>query len=901
MFQKDTAIWEQATRLCGAEAPESTIMDTIKATSVALGIPCNDQQPEKSCNALLKALEVFVKNKGMYEQGEKELVPDGQICADLGLRRSYMYPEDVSILHKLNMATPATYFNNVFYYTSETVKSMSEKIWDIPQAVQYLKTTYPDCKISPKAIIQTMIREYPEKTLSIIRRIYVFADEVKKINPTSSYVTENYHTGVIRPKTLLDITFYNAYTKYVAMIAMGLDYRMLDRAVEKGIVWYSTEKPELIDGACIEEWKKFTNKYDIITNLYKDIYDQVTKHYKIQFNYISEIVKRLIEENSLSEFEIVSLDETVYTAGRGFYRRTQRQQLVKRIVSEIDKSVHHIKYTYFERAEQLLASTDRKNALTIQYLERYFLDRISRLNKVEYFNLTKILPVISSYPKELHLCKDAEIYEIIVTLPTKKSKEGFCKFITYLATQVECVCEGNFNFDRELTVEKTRDLEAYSLDMYMRFGALIFANDHIWYKDFLHKASSVRKYANAWLYCTLHYVGAWRREDYIRQLPHPLLPTSPNEILRLFKEERLPSKWCLGAVEQVCDELTWLRRQPKKTSKAKVPTLVLEIPESIREFMGGLFLVNEAHCQLRKKGEGNLLTTKGINNSSISEFAGQEYKDIFLDRPFTNIRATKSYLNLTTKEGDDIKLGAGYILASIARSHKFPKEGLSQTTSIYLQQFKEIPESQRILKELYERGVCSFVPYVLTKTIYGEENFNQLSLTNQTSLMNEIIGLPVLDTELVARGYFEVIKNTNATVEQLIIDYGAKDGGKDLIKMALKRLAHGLALGKDGKHGCISVALGNGCIKPMREHCMGCGKEMYLKAYLSELGSYINNLHENASNAKTKGSKVKNILLLQKVVLPIAAEVIHTLKTVYKVEDTSEYEKLLSLNQEALK
>ena len=82
---------------------------------------------------------------------------------------------------------------------------------------------------------------------------------------------------------------------------------------------------------------------------------------------------------------------------------------------------------------------------------------------------------------------------------------------------------------------------------------------------------------------------------------------------------------------------------------------------------------------------------------------------------------------------------------------------------------------------------------------------------------------------------------------------------------------------------------------------MGCGKEMYLKAYLSELGSYINNLHENASNAKTKGSKVKNILLLQKVVLPIAAEVIHTLKTVYKVEDTSEYEKLLSLNQEALK
>lgn len=43
MFQKDTAIWEQATRLCGAEAPESTIMDTIKATSVALGIPCNDQ------------------------------------------------------------------------------------------------------------------------------------------------------------------------------------------------------------------------------------------------------------------------------------------------------------------------------------------------------------------------------------------------------------------------------------------------------------------------------------------------------------------------------------------------------------------------------------------------------------------------------------------------------------------------------------------------------------------------------------------------------------------------------------------------------------------------------------------------------------------------------------------
>lgn len=121
---------------------------------------------------------------------------------------------------------------------------------------------------------------------------------------------------------------------------------------------------------------------------------------------------------------------------------------------------------------------------------------------------------------------------------------------------------------------------------------------------------------------------------------------------------------------------------------------------------------------------------------------------------------------------------------------------------------------------------------------------------------------------------------------------------KEVAKRSLERISYNEATAKQDKLDCMLIAQGKDCRYPKRKNCVGCGYEIYVKSCLSELGNRIEKAQQQAVSSKTQGSKNKNILMIKDVLIPIASEILITLKNVYKIENIDEYKKFIQLRGE---
>ncbi len=552
-----------------------------------------------------------------------------------------------------------------------------------------------------------------------------------------------------------------------------------------------------------------------------------------------------------------------------------------------------------------LFAKDYSNSKAPITMKEIYTFALSRLNlKGTYIShIFDLYKTISRINKELMSFKDAEIEKLLNNYLKDKGKNAsihFCLFISELQRKYRTEYKNNYQYDKHLAFGE-RDVSPYTEEQYFRFGFLILNDSHVWYQGYLEKALSHWRFSSLWLYGLLHYLCAWRRQDMIKQLPSPTLDMEPDEFIGLVRNNDFTEEMAYKITTEVEMKVRYMNLKPLKTNDRNPPNLVLEVPESARYRLGMLLGLCEAHRQKSNK-DTLIMKTKILKDVQI-EFFGSEFNSIFGGTGLNNIRLNKTFEILIAKKADENKIGTGYILASFARSHKCNGEQKSNTTLVYLEGYRKLTNGELVMRELFERGVCSFIPYLVLKTIEGEENLSKMSLPNQTQLIKSISKIHPSDIETVITVTNEVLQRANEEAMSILKQFGFVNaiGGsnrenaetqKEKIYRFLSRIASGTAPARENNMNCISVAKGIGCINQDRTSCIGCGQEIYLKSTIYLIGQKLRASNSKIFEGITENEKYKYKQLVEQMYKPALREILVILQSVYGINDVSEYRDL---------
>ncbi|SDB12802.1 hypothetical protein [Butyrivibrio sp. INlla16] len=503
-------------------------------------------------------------------------------------------------------------------------------------------------------------------------------------------------------------------------------------------------------------------------------------------------------------------------------------------------------------------SREEKIGLMLDAYKETYPDTCGRLNAFFEANQLSGTPsaykmtdfILSSITRDMILYSQEELDAIIEA----GNKEMDLTVMKLLNSFLDFSYEGNpishwsYTFESRQTVPQNR--AAYTLNQFAAISYAVFDQRYWDVHDLIAKACSRRRFADLWLFTAMHFMGAVRKGDFSR-LPIPSLPYDGDEVRRKI----LAGEYTAQEAQDVTDDLIFrIRMRPKRPHKSSkhrsIADLKIQIPFSLRETLGIILSVS-----LSYREEGDPFVGTESDPRDVTDFFGKELAEA-VNGKILSRRANKSYLQGIDAEGNNEPgRPKGYMLASLARSHKCSIGGLSDVTQVYLKDAAftgYTPEF--ILMEMYERGIFGFIPVLLLK-MYAGEDFKRIGVTDQTRLIKEI-GLSAFQleeiTETVTRSYSRAGEVVAAVME-----------GKDRnhIGKVIQRIAAGAAPAKSDKFLCLMTAADLGCPERSRSGCFGCRYEIYTKTSMQMLmNNYAKLCERMKSAAPEEKNRIRNIL-----------------------------------------
>lgn len=442
---------------------------------------------------------------------------------------------------------------------------------------------------------------------------------------------------------------------------------------------------------------------------------------------------------------------------------------------------------------------------------------------------------------------------------------------------------------------KAEFTEAYEPLQYLEMLYYLFNADYIDENQMYHNAAQSKDYADTWLYLSLHFICGLRDPDLFK-LIHPRLTRSPEDVLTAINNEQFPEDEAKLTMHSLMWYYELVNQKPNKTQNVSgVSSIHFTVPESVFSHMGKLFAIAEAHHQIQYGGSASdlPLIRRVSTYEQISKYMGDEIGELFLECNFHSIAANKSYLQTIESLTDDIletqtefKVN-GYMLAALARSHKGTYGEFARTTSIYLKDAKMSGHSAEfVARELFERGVLSFVPSMLLKMI-TDGQYDTLSVENQTQLIQQL-HLSPNDIEKLVSLSIQTQKESAAIASSLMCERS-----KNEIIEILHRIGSGQSPSKQEGHGCILSAIEKECPYKDRSACIGCKYEMATKATLFILTHEfvrLKQLHNSSDNVLQK-AKYKHLAINS--VLPVINEMLEFTLHEYGAEAANEIEAII--------
>lgn len=426
---------------------------------------------------------------------------------------------------------------------------------------------------------------------------------------------------------------------------------------------------------------------------------------------------------------------------------------------------------------------------------------------------------------------------------------------------------------------------AYDPDYYLKILYCFFNAEYIEENDMYAKAAESADYVDTWLFISLHFLCALRVTDLIR-LPHPMLPMPPQDFLSKAAEGTLSESEALYPLYTVTTYLDAVKLTPHKTERLTgVSAIKFHIPVSCERHMGLLFGISESHFQLSGKDPSEPLIRPIRSYEQISRYMGDEIGELFLEADFRSRSANKAFMQLLYILSDDVLAEKndsnhikGYILASLARSHKGSYGEFAATTGKYLKDAKMsglTPEF--VAKELFERGVLSSVSSMLLSMILGND-YKKLDVKKQTEAI-KVLSMSPLEAEQ-AVGAMQSGMEQGASLARQIYKSESKD---DIVRI-LHRIGNDEAVSKQNECLCLMTAMGRLCPHPERQGCVGCEYEIGTKSTMLLMASEVTRLQDAYKAAKTDVEKERCRTLAMNIVGPKMADLIRCMGDEYGSE-----------------
>ena len=491
--------------------------------------------------------------------------------------------------------------------------------------------------------------------------------------------------------------------------------------------------------------------------------------------------------------------------------------------------------------------------------------------------------ILCETDKELTLYNDAELEALIRLMNSQATRQMTKLFADFIST---CKVNGNplsswgysFNAQENLDIIK----EAYQVSDYSVMAYYIF-NEEAWEKQgMVGKAVNSRSFADMWLYMAMHFICALRAVD-MGRLPAPLLSGDGAALLKEITNGAFTRREAESLVDDMCIRLKLMPLKPSKTaSHGNIPDIKLFVPESLKAPLGTIMAIALAHNPEIRPGDGFIADPdrKRVRNINyVKTFFGEHFVKALGNRVFSSRRCNKSYLQgIEATGGNEPGKPKGYMLAALARSHKTGFGRLSETTEIYLKDARfhgYTPEF--IIRQMFERGVFSFIPSVLLE-IYAGSGYLKLPVKSQTKLIGEL-GLNAMQVdvliETVERAMIKSRNNVAAIVKS------EKSAGA-----VLQNIASGAAPARQEGYLCLMAAAGQACQYPRRDGCIGCGYEIHTKTTMYALMREYRRLSESAKNAKAADAK-RHRKILEQAIFPAVTEILASAKILYPDADIS--------------
>ena len=502
-------------------------------------------------------------------------------------------------------------------------------------------------------------------------------------------------------------------------------------------------------------------------------------------------------------------------------------------------------------------------------------------------------------PKEICMMNDSEVQDLLTAAYNELIKQYgdiLASFLRWLKDKYTTRYLNDYFMSRRQ--DKSDSNEAYDTEEYLELLYYLFNEEYIYENEMYAKSAASKNYIDTWLFLALHFICALRNTDIVR-IHHPRLTMPAEEVLTKVMDGSFSDEDARLTLYSITWRLAALPLTPNKTARhSGISSIKFHVPESVEVHIGTLLAIAEAHRLIAGVPDEEPLIRCISDYGRITRYMGDEIGALFLESNFRTRSANKSYLQsiymLTDDilENDDEFNVKGYILAALARSHKGSYGEFASTTSVYLKDAKLsgfTPEF--VARELFERGVLSFIPSMLLKMItYGE--YNKLPVQKQTELIQELNFSPKEVEDVVAISN-KARKQSAQLITQILND---EEDKTDSILRILHRIGNGNAVSKQDECLCLMSAMKKFCPYAERSSCIGCEYEISTKSTVFLMISEYNRLLSLYQSATDEKIRNKYRALIKETVLPVMDEMLQCVKEQYGEEALHSLEKIIKEN-----
>ena len=493
-----------------------------------------------------------------------------------------------------------------------------------------------------------------------------------------------------------------------------------------------------------------------------------------------------------------------------------------------------------------------------------------------YWHLLDYL--LSELGKDINLYSETEIKELSIRLNADvplSVAEIYSSFIRTANINGKPLSNWIYNFDARGNSEL--NLDAYGLDDFTMLAYCVF-NSAVWAElELVQKALSNKIYAELWLSTALHFLCALRKTD-MKRLPAPALPDNTDIIRVQIESGSFPDAKAKALTDEMVMRVNMMSLTPSKTAvHSFVPEIKFFVPESLKTALGTIIAIVLLHHPEVKPGDIFIVPRKEIRY--MRAFFGLRFAEALGNRNLDTRRANKAYLqgiDVTADAQGSSSKPKGYMLAALARSHKGGIGSLPEITDIYLKDANFTGyKSEFIAREMFERGIFSFIPAILLE-IYEGHKYKSLSVDTQTKLI-KTLGLSAQSIEYLAHVTESALAKSRRVIAELFsetISINSK------VFKVLQNVAAGNAPGKQDGCLCLMTAAGYRCPHSERNSCIGCGYEIFTKSVMHSLmQEYVRISELRKKSGDVDSQRYRNIL--EQAILPAIAEIISSARMLY--------------------